>query len=125
MMLVNRLLYLCCCWAKSIYCCDIAKTLEDRGALYTTIVAANASDPAPMQFMLHLQEQQLESILEIQVVRLIIYDDLSKQAVAYREVSLYFVVHQAERHILEMFSFAPRLLERCEVINDDTIAGHE
>ena len=48
----------------------IAKTLEEKGALaYTTIVAANASDPAPMQVYAPLQEQLLESILEILVVQ--------------------------------------------------------
>jgi F-type H+-transporting ATPase subunit alpha len=55
---------------------------------YTIIVAANASDPARCKFMLLSQVLQLENILEIQVVRLFVYDDLSKQAVAYREVSL-------------------------------------
>jgi F-type H+-transporting ATPase subunit alpha len=56
---------------------------------YTIIVAANASDPARCKFMLLSQVQQLENILDSGRPALIVYDDLSKQAVAYREVSFY------------------------------------
>ena len=68
----------------------IAKTLEDAGALqYTTIVAANASDPAPMQFYAPFAGAAIgEYFRDTGRPGLIIYDDLSKQAVAYREVSL-------------------------------------
>ncbi|HAP70863.1 MAG TPA: F0F1 ATP synthase subunit alpha, partial [Cryomorphaceae bacterium] len=68
----------------------IAKTLEDAGALqYTTIVAANASDPAPMQFYAPFAGAAIgEYFRDTGRPALIIYDDLSKQAVAYREVSL-------------------------------------
>ena len=67
----------------------IAKTLEDRGALaYTTIVAANASDPAPMQVYAPMAGAAIgEYFRDTGRPALIIYDDLSKQAVAYREVS--------------------------------------
>ena len=68
----------------------IAKTLEDAGAMqYTTIVAANASDPAPMQFYAPFAGAAIgEYFRDTGRPGLIIYDDLSKQAVAYREVSL-------------------------------------
>ena len=68
----------------------IAKTLEDKGALaYTTIVAANASDPAPMQVYAPFAGAAIgEYFRDTGRPALIIYDDLSKQAVAYREVSL-------------------------------------
>jgi len=67
----------------------IAKTLEDAGALqYTTIVAANASDPAPMQFYAPFAGAAIgEYFRDTGRPGLIVYDDLSKQAVAYREVS--------------------------------------
>ena len=68
----------------------IAKTLEDKGAMaYTTIVAANASDPAPMQVYAPFSGAAIgEYFRDTGRPALIIYDDLSKQAVAYREVSL-------------------------------------
>ena len=68
----------------------IAKTLEDAGALaYTTIVAANASDPAPMQVYAPFAGVAIgEYFRDTGRPALIIYDDLSKQAMAYREVSL-------------------------------------
>ena len=70
----------------------IAKTLEDKGALaYTTIVAANALDPAPMQVYAPMAGAAIgEYFRDTGRPALIIYDDLSKQAVAYREVSLLF-----------------------------------
>jgi F-type H+-transporting ATPase subunit alpha len=68
----------------------IAKTLEDKGAMaYTVIVAANASDPAPMQVYAPMAGAAIgEYFRDSGRPALIIYDDLSKQAVAYREVSL-------------------------------------
>ena len=68
----------------------IAKTLEDAGALpYTVIVASNASDPAPMQFYAPLAGAAIgEYFRDTGRPALIVFDDLSKQAVAYREVSL-------------------------------------
>lgn len=69
---------------------QIAKTLEDNGAMdYTVIVAANASDPAPMQFYAPFAGASVgEFFRDTGRPALIVYDDLSKQAVAYREVSL-------------------------------------
>ena len=68
----------------------IVKKLEDAGAMaYTTIVAANASDAAPMQFYAPMTGAAIgEYFRDTGRPGLIIYDDLSKQAVAYREVSL-------------------------------------
>ena len=69
---------------------QIVKTLEDKGALaYTVIVAANASDPAPMQVYAPMAGAAIgEFFRDTGRPALIIYDDLSKQAVAYRELSL-------------------------------------
>ena len=68
----------------------IKKTLEEKGAMdYTVIVAANASDPAPMQFFAPFAGAAVgEYFRDTGRPALIVYDDLSKQAVAYREVSL-------------------------------------
>ena len=68
----------------------IVKKLEDAGAMaYTVVVAANASDPAPMQFYAPLTGAAIgEFFRDTGRPALIVYDDLSKQAVAYREVSL-------------------------------------
>ncbi len=69
---------------------QIAKTLDDAGALdYTVIVAANASEPAPMQFLAPFSGAAIgEFFRDTGRPALIVFDDLSKQAVAYREVSL-------------------------------------
>ena len=76
--------------AKSINCCCLSKNLEEAGALdYTVIVSANASDPAPLQFYAPLVGAAIgEYFRDTGRPALIVYDDLSKQAVAYREVSL-------------------------------------
>ena len=75
---------------KRITVAAIAKTLEEAGALpYTVIVASNASDPAPMQFYAPLAGAAIgEYFRDTGRPALIVFDDLSKQAVAYREVSL-------------------------------------
>ncbi|MFT6814579.1 MAG: F-type H+-transporting ATPase subunit alpha [Sphingobacteriales bacterium] len=69
---------------------NIVKTLEERGASpYTVVVAANASDPAPMQFFAPFAGAAIgEFFRDTGRPALVVYDDLSKQAVAYREVSL-------------------------------------
>ncbi len=104
----------------------IAKTLEDKGALaYTTIVAANASDPAPMQVYAPMAGAAIgEYFRDSGRPALIIYDDLSKQAVAYREVSLLLRRPPGrEAYPGDVFYLHSRLLERAaKVINDDTIA---
>jgi F-type H+-transporting ATPase subunit alpha len=104
----------------------IAKTLEDKGAMaYTTIVAANASDPAPMQVYAPFAGAAIgEYFRDTGRPALIIYDDLSKQAVAYREVSLLLRRPPGrEAYPGDVFYLHSRLLERAaKVINDDNIA---
>ena len=104
----------------------IAKTLEDKGALaYTTIVAANASDPAPMQVYAPFTGAAIgEYFRDTGRPALIIYDDLSKQAVAYREVSLLLRRPPGrEAYPGDVFYLHSRLLERAaKVISDDAIA---
>ena len=104
----------------------IAKVLEDKGALaYTTIVAANASDPAPMQVYAPFAGAAIgEYFRDTGCPALIIYDDLSKQAVAYREVSLLLRRPPGrEAYPGDVFYLHSRLLERAaKVINDDDIA---
>ena len=105
----------------------IAKTLEDAGAMqYTTIVAANASDPAPMQFYAPFAGAAIgEYFRDTGRPALIIYDDLSKQAVAYREVSLLLRRPPGrEAYPGDVFYLHSTLLERAaKVIADDTIAS--
>lgn len=104
----------------------IAKVLEDKGALaYTTIVAANASDPAPMQVYAPFAGASIgEYFRDTGRPALIVYDDLSKQAVAYREVSLLLRRPPGrEAYPGDVFYLHSRLLERAaKVINDDAIA---
>jgi F-type H+-transporting ATPase subunit alpha len=105
----------------------IVKTLEEKGALaYTTIVAANASDPAAMQVYAPFTGASIgEYFRDTGRPALIIYDDLSKQAVAYREVSLLLRRPPGrEAYPGDVFFLHSRLLERAaKVINDDTIAA--
>jgi F-type H+-transporting ATPase subunit alpha len=104
----------------------IAKMLEERGAMaYTVIVAANASDPAPMQVYAPMAGAAIgEYFRDSGRPALIIYDDLSKQAVAYREVSLLLRRPPGrEAYPGDVFYLHSRLLERaCKVIADDGIA---
>ena len=106
---------------------SIAKTLEDAGALdYTVIVASNASDPAPMQFYAPLAGAAIgEYFRDTGRPALIVFDDLSKQAVAYREVSLLLRRPPGrEAYPGDVFYLHSRLLERAaKVINDDAIAA--
>ncbi len=105
---------------------SISKTLEDRGAMqYTTIVAANASDPAPMQVYAPFAGAAIgEYFRDTGRPALIIYDDLSKQAVAYREVSLLLRRPPGrEAYPGDVFYLHSRLLERAaKVISDNDIA---
>ena len=104
----------------------ISKTLEDKGALeYTTIVAANASDPSPMQVYAPMAGAAIgEFFRDTGRPALIIFDDLSKQAVAYREVSL-LLRRPPGREAFpgDVFYLHSRLLERAaKIISDDKIA---
>ena len=104
----------------------IAKTLEEKGAMaYTIIVAANASDPAPMQVYAPFAGAAIgEYFRDSGRPALIVYDDLSKQAVAYREVSLLLRRPPGrEAYPGDVFYLHSRLLERaCKVIANDDIA---
>jgi F-type H+-transporting ATPase subunit alpha len=105
----------------------IAKTLEEKGALaYTTIVAANASDPAPMQVYAPFAGAAIgEYFRDTGRPALIVFDDLSKQAVAYREVSLLLRRPPGrEAYPGDVFFLHSRLLERsAKLIDDDAIAA--
>lgn len=123
---------------KPVYCIYVAvgqkastiagvmKTLQDAGAMaYTTIVAASASEPAPLQFYAPFAGAAIgEFFRDTGRPALIIYDDLSKQAVAYREVSLLLRRPPGrEAYPGDVFYLHSRLLERAaKVISKDEIA---
>ena len=104
----------------------VMKTLEDNGAMaFTTIVAASASDPAPLQFYAPFAGAAIgEFFRDTGRPALIIFDDLSKQAVAYREVSLLLRRPPGrEAYPGDVFYLHSRLLERAaKVISDDGVA---
>ena len=106
---------------------QIVKTLSDKGALaYTVIVAANASDPVPMQVYSAMAGAAIgEFFRDTGRPALIVYDDLSKQAVAYRELSLLLRRPPGrEAYPGDVFYLHSRLLERAaKVIADDQIAS--
>ena len=123
---------------KPVYCIYVAtgqkastiagvmKTLQDHGAMdYTVIVAASASDPAPLQFYAPFAGACIgEYFRDTGRPALIIYDDLSKQAVAYREVSLLLRRPPGrEAYPGDVFYLHSRLLERAaKIISDDSVA---
>ncbi len=104
----------------------VMKTLEENGAMaYTTIVAASASEPAPLQFYAPFAGAAIgEFFRDTGRPALVVYDDLSKQAVAYREVSLLLRRPPGrEAYPGDVFYLHSRLLERAaKIINNDTIA---
>jgi len=104
----------------------VMKTLEENGAMaYTTIVAASASEPAPLQFYAPFAGAAIgEFFRDTGRPALVVYDDLSKQAVAYREVSLLLRRPPGrEAYPGDVFYLHSRLLERAaKVINNDAIA---
>ena len=124
---------------KPVYCIYVAigqkastvagvmKTLTDNGAMaYTTIVSASASDPAPLQFYAPFSGAAIgEFFRDTGRPALIIYDDLSKQAVAYREVSLLLRRPPGrEAYPGDVFYLHSRLLERAaKVIANDDVAS--
>jgi len=105
---------------------NVMKTLQDAGAMaYTIIVAASASDPAPLQFYAPFAGAAIgEFFRDTGRPALIIYDDLSKQAVAYREVSLLLRRPPGrEAYPGDVFYLHSRLLERAaKIISDDKVA---
>src|SRR6185369_5146799 len=105
---------------------NVLRTLEENGAMaYTVIVSAPASDPAPMQFFAPMAGAAIgEFFRDTGRPALIVYYDLSKQAVAYREVSLLLRRPPGrEAYPGDVFYLHSRLLERAaKVINSDDIA---
>jgi F-type H+/Na+-transporting ATPase subunit alpha len=116
------------CGQKASTVAAVARTLEEYGAMaYTTIVAASASDPAPLQFYAPFAGAAIgEFFRDTGRPALIIYDDLSKQAVAYREVSLLLRRPPGrEAYPGDVFYLHSRLLERAaKIINNDEIANN-
>ncbi len=124
--------------AEKLYCVYVAigqkrstvaqfvKVLEENGALdYTIVVAATASDPAPMQFIAPYTGCAMgEFFRDNGMHALIVYDDLSKQAVAYRQMSLLLRRPPGrEAYPGDVFYLHSRLLERAAKMNDDHGAG--
>src|SRR4249919_809708 len=106
---------------------SVAATLEKAGAMaYTVIVSASAGDPAPMQFFAPFTGATIgEFFRDTGRPALVIYDDLSKQAVSYREVSLLLRRPPGrEAYPGDVFYLHSRLLERAaKIINNDLIAA--
>jgi len=124
--------------SKKLYCVYVAvgqkrstvaqfvKTLEERGALeYSIIIAATASDPAPMQFLAPFAGCAMgEYFRDNGMHALIAYDDLSKQAVAYRQMSLLLRRPPGrEAYPGDVFYLHSRLLERAAKMNEENGAG--
>jgi len=114
------------CGQKASTVANIVRTLEENGAMpYSIIVAASAADPAPMQFFAPFAGAAIgEFFRDTGRPALIVYDDLSKQAVAYREVSLLLRRPPGrEAYPGDVFYLHSRLLERAAKINqNDSIA---
>ena len=124
--------------SKNLYCIYVGigqkrssiaqtvKTLEDAGAMeYTTVVAATASDAAPLQFLAPYTGCSMgEYFRDNGMHALIIYDDLSKQAVAYRQMSL-LLRRPPGREAFpgDVFYLHSRLLERAAKLNDESGGG--
>src|SRR5687768_8479009 len=105
---------------------QFVKTLEENGALeYSIVVAATASDPAPMQFLAPFSGCAMGEFFRDNGMHAgIIYDDLSKQAVSYRQVSLLLRRPPGrEAYPGDVFYLHSRLLERAAKMNDDNGSG--
>ena len=105
---------------------QIVKTLEERGALeYSIIVAATASDPAPMQFLAPYSAAAMgEFFRDNGMHAVVVYDDLSKQAVAYRQMSLLLRRPPGrEAYPGDVFYLHSRLLERAAKLNGNNGSG--
>jgi F-type H+/Na+-transporting ATPase subunit alpha len=105
---------------------SVVETLRERGAMdYTIVVAANASDPAPMQYIAPYAATALaEHFMWQGKHALVIYDDLSKQATAYRQISL--VLRRPpgrEAYPGDVFYLHSRLLERAAKLSDEQGGG--
>ena len=105
---------------------QIVKTLEENGALeYSIVVAATASDPAPLQFLAPFAGCTMgEFFRDNGMHALVVYDDLSKQAVAYRQMSLLLRRPPGrEAYPGDVFYLHSRLLERAAKLNDENGNG--
>jgi len=105
---------------------QFVKVLEENGAMdYTTVVAATASDPAPLQYLAPYAGCAIaEYFRDNGMHALIVYDDLSKQATAYRQMSLLLRRPPGrEAYPGDVFYVHSRLLERAAKLNDDHGAG--
>jgi F-type H+-transporting ATPase subunit alpha len=105
---------------------QIVKTLEDAGAMeYTTVVAATASEPAPLQYLAPFSGCAMgEYFRDNGMAALIVYDDLSKQAVAYRQMSLLLRRPPGrEAYPGDVFYLHSRLLERAAKLNAEHGGG--
>jgi F-type H+-transporting ATPase subunit alpha len=105
---------------------QVVKTLEERGALdYTIVVAATASEPAPLQYLAPFTGCAMgEWFRDNGMHALIIYDDLSKQAVAYRQMSLLLRRPPGrEAYPGDVFYLHSRLLERAAKLNEENGSG--
>jgi F-type H+/Na+-transporting ATPase subunit alpha len=114
------------CGQKRSTVAQIVKTLEDAGALeYSIVVAATASDPAPLQFLAPYTGCAMgEFFRDNGMHAVIVYDDLSKQAVAYRQMSLLLRRPPGrEAYPGDVFYLHSRLLERAAKMNDEHGAG--
>ena len=124
--------------SKKLYCIYVAigqkrstvaqlvKKLEESGAIeYTTVIAATASDPAPMQFLAPYSATAMaEYYRDNGRHALIVYDDLSKQAVSYRQMSLLLRRPPGrEAYPGDVFYLHSRLLERSSKLNEDNGSG--
>ena len=118
-------MYLCRCWAKTIFHSCCSKKLEEFGAMeHTIVVAAGAADPAPMQFLAPYAGCSMgEYFRDLGEDALIIYDDLSKQAVAYRQISLLLRRPPGrEAYPGDIFYLHSRLLERGCRVNEEYVS---
>jgi F-type H+-transporting ATPase subunit alpha len=105
---------------------QIVKTLEENGALeYSIVVAATASEPAPLQFLAPFTGCAMgEFFRDNSMHALVVYDDLSKQAVAYRQMSLLLRRPPGrEAYPGDVFYLHSRLLERAAKLNEDNGGG--
>lgn len=111
---------------KSSTVARVIKTLEDNGAMdYTVVISANASEPAPLQYLAPYTGAAIgEYFRDNGMHALVIYDDLSKHAQAYRQVSLLLRRPPGrEAYPGDVFYLHSRLLERAAKLNDDEGGG--
>ena len=116
------------CGQKASTVARVVKTLEENGALpYTVIVSSSAADPAPLQFYAPFAGCAIgEYFRDTGRPALIVYDDLSKQAVAYREVSLLLKRPPGrEAYPGDVFYLHSRLLERAAKVNANDVVARE